>query len=154
MKKIKLIGFALSVVIIGAVGLYSCEKTYVEPATSTEMLESPGLVLAPGTWKITSFQWKDREVNDHFASYMFIFNKNGTIYAVHENIKESGKYSKTGNILGIRFMEQPLTELNNGWTIVDHTATSLTLKGLSPEDNSSEYLEFEKVGGVVDAEAK
>lgn len=149
MKKTKLIGFALLAIVIGVVGFYACEKTYVEPEAPVEILESPKLVLAPGIWKISSFQWKNKEPNTHFDSYMFIFNKNGTIEAIHGNIKQYGKYTKRENILGIRFLEQPLTELNNGWEIIDHTSSSLALKGLSPEDHSSQYLEFEKVNVIA-----
>lgn len=145
MKKTRLIGFVFIAITIGIAGFYACEKTYVEPNAPTEILESPKLVLAPAIWKITTFQWKNKSDNNHFVSYSFIFNQDGTIDAIHDNIKEYGKYSKQENVLAIRFLELPLAELNNKWTISDHTTIGMTLRGLSPDDNSSEFLMLEKV---------
>lgn len=145
MKRTRIIVFAFVAIVIGVVGFYACEKTYVEPSSPTEILEAPKLVLAPAIWKITSFQWKNKSDNAHFVSYLFIFNQDGTIDAIHDNTKQYGKFSKKENILGIRFLEQPLFELNNQWTIINHTTVSFTLKGLNPEDSSSEFVIFEKV---------
>lgn len=131
-------------------GLYSCEKTDINPASpSTVIMEQPMLVLAPGMWRITSFQWHDREDNNHFISYTFQLNVEGSITAVHNNIVEHGKWSKKNDILEIDFVSDPLTELNCNWKIISHSVNSIDLKGLSPYDNSSEYLSVEKISTSV-----
>lgn len=145
MKKTKLIGIALVVILIGVVGFYSCEKTYVEPSIATEITDGSKLVLAPAVWRVTSFQWKDKESNNHFISYTFNFNPDGTVEAIHNHIKEYGTFvKKNNNILELKFAGDPLLELNNNWTILEHTSTSMNLKGLSPYDTSSEFLVMEK----------
>ena len=155
MKKTKLIGIALVAVLIAAVGFYSCEKTYVEPVTPTEITDGSKLVIAPAVWRVTSFQWKDRENNGHFISYTFQFNPEGTIEAVHNHVKEYGKWSlKNNNILQINFEADILLELNNNWTIKDHTSTSMNLRGLSPYDDSSEYLLLEKSSSLPPTETE
>ena len=154
MKKRKIVGIALGAILIGIVGFYSCEKTYVEPISPpTTTLEEPFTIIAPSGWRVTSFQWHDRSDNSHFISYVFQFNSDGSIMAVHNDIREYGKWSKQNNILDISFVTKPLNELNCNWTIIDHTATTLVLKGLSPYDNSSEYLELERVSATPPTES-
>lgn len=72
----------------------------------------------------------------------------GSITAIHHEIKELGKWSKSGNILKIEFRQELLDELNCDWTIVEHTSDKLVLKGLSPYDYSSQFLELEKVNNI------
>lgn len=146
MKKSKMIGFALAATLIGFVGFYSCEKTYVEPIESpNKITEAPALVLAPAAWRITSFQWHDKSDNTQFIDYLFRFRVDGTILALHNHLEEYGKWSKRNNIMQFSFKADPLNELSNNWTIVSHTATTASMRALDLVDNSSEFLTIEKV---------
>ena len=153
MKKSKIIGLALAATLIGFVGFYSCEKTYVEPVTSTTTLKNPTLALAPGGWKITSFQWHDKSDNSQFIDYRFKFNTDGSVTAVHNHVVEYGKWSLRNNTtVMFAFSADPLSELSNNWTVVSHTLEDIELRGLSPIDNSTEFLLLSKVsptGGEI-----
>jgi hypothetical protein len=149
MKTHKIIGFVLVAVLIGIAGFYSCEKTTPEPSASPNVItEKPMMIIAPGTWEVTSFQWHDKSDNDHFKEYTFQFNPGGLIVAYHNHVEEHGKWEKRNNILQLIFDIQPLNELSNNWTIVSHTAYSASLRGLSPTDDSSEFLTIEQVNST------
>ena len=145
MKKSKILAMALIGALLTFIGFYSCEKTYVEPISPTTM-ERPTLVIAPGGWRISSFQWHDRSDNPTFLNYTFTFNTDGSVTALHSNIREYGRWSRGHSTLRIAFERDPLNELNNVWTIVTHTENSAELRGLSPIDNSSEFLLLSKLG--------
>ncbi|MGZ4036044.1 MAG: hypothetical protein ACXVNN_01290 [Bacteroidia bacterium] len=146
MKKSKITTVILSAILIAFVGFYACEKTYVEPETpSNATTDKSMLALVPAAWRIVSFQWHDRSENDHFRDYTFQFYADGSVVARHSRIKEIGKWRKKNNILQLIFNSDPLNELSNNWTIVDHTPDNASFKGLNPSDGSSEFLSIEKI---------
>lgn len=143
METFKKLGKVLIGALIVIAGFSSCEKSDLKPDYPAETRDAA--IVEEATWRISSFQWKNRERNDHFEDYVFRFEGDGSITAIHNFTEGYGKWYKRGNFMKIQFRTEPLTELNNSWTIVSHTRTSLVLKGLNYHDHSSEYLEFERV---------
>jgi hypothetical protein len=151
--RVKILGIAFMLIL----GLGACEKTYLEPEQQqpktesvqeddTKDMDRPMYQITHGVWKITSFQWRLRENNDHFKEYTFYFLPNGTAVAVHGNIKEEGKWQKTGDVMRLSFGTlKPLRELNNNkWYFYRDGRNKFALKGLSPIDHKSEYVLFER----------
>lgn len=145
MESIKKLGKVLIGALIVIAGFASCEKSDLKPEGPVAELNESTPIVAPTTWRVKSFQWKNKAENGNFKYYVFRFNVDGSITAIHNNITEYGKWRKRGNILRIDFNQGLLSELNCAWTIVEHTRNKLVLKGLSPYDYSSQMLELEKV---------
>lgn len=152
-NRIKIVGIAFMLII----GLGACERAYLEPEKSQPKTESVaddlkdveattalGDRITNGVWRIASFQWHNKENNDHFKGYVFYFLPNGTVVAVHYNTKDIGKWNRKGTLFRLNFgSERPLKELNNNrWYFIRESSDKFILKGLSPYDNSSQYVEF------------
>ncbi|MFL5765439.1 MAG: hypothetical protein ACJ77K_15950 [Bacteroidia bacterium] len=155
-NKIKILGIAFALV----TGLAACEKTYVEPEkpVASETKESTDgkdiavsrlneemTDLTASVWHITSFQWHLRkEDNNHFLQYEFVFLKNGAVIAKHDGGEETGKWERR-NYFRLAFQSDPLKELNNEkWYFRKETKDRFVLKGISPYDNKSEFVVFER----------
>lgn len=148
METFKKLGKVLIGALIVFAGFYSCEKSDLKPEGPVTELKEATPIVAPTTWKVKSFQWHNKIENGHFEYYVFRFNVDGSITAIHNNITEYGKWRKRGNILRIEFNQDLLSELNCAWTIVEQTRNELVLKGLSPYNYSSQLLELEKVNNT------
>ena len=144
-KTFKKLGKILFGALIVIAGFASCEKSDFKPEGPVSKMEESSPIVEVATWRIASFQWHNKENNDHFKDYVFRFNTDKSITAIHHSTEAYGKWDKRGNFMKIQFMTHPLTELNNSWTIVSHTRNSLVLKGLNYYDHSSELVEFERV---------
>jgi hypothetical protein len=154
-KNIKILGIAFAMVI----GLAACEKTYMEPqkpVATEDMKIKEGVAskgafdeetkeLTEGVWHITSFQWHLRkESNDHFDGYEFVFLKEGIVIAKSDAGEQQGKWSRQ-NYFRLAFAPQPLNELNNEhWYFRKESKNRFILKGISPYDDSSEFVVFER----------
>jgi hypothetical protein len=143
MKKIKILRIFLIGTLLSIIGFTSCKKIDIEPKSTFTDLE-----MAPGGWRIASFQWHDRSDNNQFSDYIFQFKTDGIVTAIHNGIKENGNWSKGNSNLKIVFTSIPLNELNNNWTIVYHTENTAELRGLSPFDNSTEFILFSKINSM------
>jgi hypothetical protein len=154
-NRIKILGIAFALV----TGLAACEKTYIEPQkpVTEENKSMEGDIatvnrvdreiadMSQGVWHITSFQWHLRkEDNPHFMNYSFVFLKEGIVVAKHDGREEKGKWSRQ-NLFRLVFATEPLKELNNDkWNFHREGQNKFILKGLSPYDNSSEIVVFER----------
>ena len=146
METMKNLGKVLIGALIVISGFYSCEKSDIKPNPTEVTKEESASIVAPATWRIVSFQWHLRDSNNHFEDYVFRFNTDKSITAIHNGVEGYGKWDRRGNFLKIDFGSRPLYELNCSWTIVSHTKNSLVLKGLSPyNQHSTQFLEFEKI---------
>ncbi|HEY0030425.1 MAG TPA: hypothetical protein VGC65_06685 [Bacteroidia bacterium] len=153
-NRIKILGIAITMI----AGLAACEKTYMEPTpTAAKQAQAKDSSneeksmerysrITTGSWKISKFQWHSNEINDHFKSYVFQFLPNGTAVATYDNISEKGKWSRGDAVFRLLFDTKPLKELNNNrWHFLRENENIFTLKGVSPYDNSSSFIMFERL---------
>lgn len=146
-NRIKILGIVLLLI----TGFAGCEKNYIEPEMTVQETESISdkeafRDITNGVWRITSFQWRLRERNDHFINYHFRFRTNGLVVTGSEGVKDAGKWSQRNTIFQLLFDSSPLKELNsNNWRIYKVGANKFVLKGLSPYDHTSQVVEFERL---------
>ena len=156
---------------ISLIFLGSCEKTYMEPVTPstsaknrsvTEDDKSMGpvnpVIIIGGMWRISLFQKNNRGNNQvsvsHdngnsglFKDYIFKFEDNGILTAIHADIKERGKWAKHSRALIISFGSLvPLNQLNNDkWVVINNSVNHIELEGMNSLNNSPEVLVFERI---------
>lgn len=154
-NRIKILGIAFMLII----GLGACEKAYLEPETRQtkaksltedfkdgEAKEAPKDMITQGGWMITTFQWHNIENKDHFKGYVFYFLPDGTVEAVHNNVKDIGKWDLKDTSFRLNFgITRPLVELSTGWYFTREGNRKFMLKGMSPLDSNSQYVEFERL---------
>lgn len=126
------------------IGVSSCdenEKSEDDSGPTKQVIESR---LKESQWKINFPPEKD-----HFTSYSFTFNNDGSIIAVEDNGSISGTWStfnsRNGELrLNIEFpAEVPFDALNDDWVIVETTDRSIILKDVG--STAVDKVTFEKV---------
>ena len=132
--------------VFAAVLISSCAHNVDTPQNNNG--NSNNSTTVTGNFIITKFS--DRSLNEDkttdFAGYTFIFNADGKISALKNNIALPGSYKETpshedeGAKLTINFSDAPLNELNKNWQIdlISNNAIHLS----DDDASSSEVLEF------------
>ena len=149
-RRMKFIAIALL-----SVGLIiSCSKddeTKVEEdITAADMSEIKAAVES-GDWRITNYSDADNDETTNYVGYTFTFNSDGILGATNGNIAVSGAWSMTSSDVdeldfNIFFTSPAIfEELADDWEINKYSSTKIELIDVSSEDNSTDYLTFEKI---------
>ena len=73
-KTFKKLGKVLIAALIVIAGFASCEKSDLKPEAPLVKMEESSPIVEQAIWRIASFQWHNRENNDHFKDYIFRFD--------------------------------------------------------------------------------
>jgi len=143
MNRKQMLWLGVMTALIGAIGVYSSEKSNIGNVPQKKVNE---MSFDPAAfWKVAVFRAYSRGRNDDFNDYTFQFNLNGSISVFHENVREYGNWTGGRSVLQMEFESNPLNGLNNNWTINDHSAKSISLEGADPSGTGSEILVLKRV---------
>ena len=109
-----------------------------------------------GDWKITSFIDSGKDETQHFASFTFTFDTNGTLKATGQGQSYTGTWQVTDSNsnddspgspdLVIFFnLTNDFESLNEDWTILSQTSSRIELKHVSGGNGGTDLLTFEKI---------
>ena len=123
----------------------SCKKD----DTSTTTASNVSATASSGSWKVTYFMDDNVDETNGFASYVFTFNKNGTVAAVKAGNTENGTWSAGNDNSTVKFIldfnaPDPFEEISEDWHVVERTNTKIRLEHVSGGDGHLSYLTFEK----------
>ena len=134
--------------------IISCSKddeTKVEEIiTAADMSEIKANVES-GDWRITNYLDADIDETTNYVGYTFTFNSDGILGATNGNISVSGAWSMTTSDVdeldfNIFFTTPEIFEvLADDWEIKKYSSSKIELIDVSSEDNSTDYLTFEKI---------
>lgn len=134
--------------------IISCSKddeTKVEEdITAADMSEIKAAVES-GDWRITNYLDDDIDETTNYVGYTFTFNSDGILGATNGNISVSGAWSMTSSDVdeldfNIFFTTPDIFEvLADDWEIKKYSSSKIELIDVSSEDNSTDYLTFEKI---------
>lgn len=110
-------------------------------------------IVVEGSWRVTLFQEDNSNQTNHFSSYAFTFNTNGSLVAINNLITMTGTWSTNGddssNKLDINFPtadnDSPFEEISEDWQIISKTPSKIELRHVSGGDGSVDLLTFEKI---------
>jgi hypothetical protein len=105
--------------------------------------------LQEGSWRVTTFDYMDRESSGYYKDYQFTFTVQNTVTAAGVNFY-SGKWwvKKEGEhlILIMDFTHiTPIQYLNYDWTVVSYDNQTISLSWDNPYYGGTDYLIFEKI---------
>ncbi len=126
------------------------ETKVKEDITATDMSEIKAAVES-GDWRITNYTDDDIDETTNYVGYTFTFNSDGILGATNGNISVSGAWSMTSSDVdeldfNIFFTSPDIFEvLADDWEINKYSSTKIELIDVSSEDNSTDYLTFEKI---------
>lgn len=134
--------------------IISCSKddeTKVEEdITAADMSEIKAAVES-GDWRITNYLDDDIDETTNYVGYTFTFNSDGILGATNGNISVSGAWSMTSSDVdeldfNIFFTTPDIFEvLADDWEIKKYSSSKIELIDVRSEDNSTDYLTFEKI---------
>lgn len=110
-------------------------------------------IVVEGSWRVTLFQEDNSNQTNHFSSYAFTFNTNGSLVAINNLITMTGTWSTgnddSSNKLWINFPtaddDSPFEEISEDWQIISKTPSKIELRHVSGGDGSVDLLTFEKI---------
>ncbi len=108
-----------------------------------------------GTWRITKFVESGNDETTNYNGYSFTFQSTGMLNAVKNgnsingswSITSSNSSSNSSNDLDFNILfAQPdvLTDLNDDWDIISHSANQIELIDISGGNGGTDYLTFVK----------
>ncbi|MCF6128111.1 hypothetical protein L1S35_00365 [Flavobacterium sp. AS60] len=106
-------------------------------------------VLTSGSWYVSYYYGDGNDQTNYYNGYNFTFNPNGNCTAIKNSIitdgdwdihDESGGYHR----LDLHFDGSALDEMEEGWKVLEFTATSIRLKDESGDGSDNHYLNFTK----------
>ena len=150
--KLRMMFIAIALLSVGLI--ISCSKddeTKVEEdITAADMSEIKAAVES-GDWRITNYSDADNDETANYVGYTFTFNSDGILGATNGNIAVSGAWSMTSSDVdeldfNIFFTSPAIfEELADDWEINKYSSTKIELIDVSSEDNSTDYLTFERI---------
>lgn len=103
--------------------------------------------ITSGSWRVTLFIDSGNDETSDFNGYNFVFQTNGVLAAVKNNVTQTGtwSYHQSSNKLIIDLgpkdnTNKPLGELTDDWKIISRTNTEIKLTDDNPASN--EFLTF------------
>ena len=105
--------------------------------------------LQTGSWRVTTFDYTDRELSGYYKDYQFVFTVQNTVSASGVNFY-AGKWwvKKNGEQL-VLIMEfshiSPIQYLNYDWTVISYDNASISLSWDNPYFGGTDYLIFERM---------
>lgn len=104
-------------------------------------------VLTSGTWHVSYF-YDDQGDTYNYNGYNFNFNANGSCTAIKNSATINGYWDihneTTYQRLDLHYDGSTLYEIEEGWKVLEFTATTLRLKHESSYTSDSHYLNFTK----------
>ncbi len=148
--KRRTIFMAIALLSMGLIISCSEDETKVEEdITAADMSEIKAAVEA-GDWRITNYTDDDIDETINYVGYSFTFNTDGILGATDGNTSVSGAWSMTTSDIdeldfNIFFTTPDIFEvLADDWEINKYSSSKIELIDVSEEDNSTDYLTFEK----------
>ena len=132
----------------------SCSKddeTKVEEKITAADMSKIKAAVESGDWRITNYSDADNDETTNYDGYTFTFNSDGILGATNGNIAVSGAWSMTSSDVdeldfNIFFTSPAIfEELADDWEIKKYSSSKIELIDVSNEDNSTDYLTFEKI---------
>ena len=132
----------------------SCSKddeTKVEEKITAADMSKIKAAVESGDWRITNYSDADNDETTNYVGYSFTFNSDGILGATNGNIAVSGAWSMTSSDVdeldfNIFFTSPAIfEELADDWEIKKYSSSKIELIDVSNEDNSTDYLTFEKI---------
>ncbi len=149
--KRRTIFMAIALLSMGLIISCSEDETKVEEdITAADMSEIKAAVEA-GDWRITNYTDDDIDETINYVGYSFTFNTDGILGATDGNTSVSGAWSMTTSDIdeldfNIFFTTPDIFEvLADDWEINKYSSSRIELIDVSEEDNSTDYLTFEKI---------
>ena len=133
--------------------IISCSKddeTKVEEKITAADMSEIKAAIESGDWRITNYSDDDTDATTNYVGYSFTFNTDGTLGATNGNTSVSGAWSMTTSDVdeldfNIFFTTPDIFEvLADDWEIKKYSSSKIELIDISAEDNSTDYLTFEK----------
>jgi len=134
--------------------IISCSKddeTEVEEIITAADMSEIKATVESGDWRITNYLDADNDETTNYVGYTFTFNSDGILGATNGNISVSGAWSMTTSDVdeldfNIFFTTPDIFEvLADDWEIKKYSSSKIELIDVSSEDNSTDYLTFEKI---------
>ena len=110
--------------------------------------------MESGSWRITYYFDSDHEETDHFNSYVFVFEDDGTLTASNAASTHTGAWSVTNSNsrttdddvdFNIAFSTPAdFVELTDDWDIITYNSNRIELIDVSGGGGGTDYLTFEK----------
>lgn len=109
-----------------------------------------------GTWRITYFFDSDEDETSNFNGYVFTFNSNGIVSAVHPSETVTGNWSITSssssssssnpdfNLFFPVNEDHDFDDLIDDWDVIQITDTTIELIDVSGGNGGTDYLTFTK----------
>jgi|SRR5687768_2878464 len=121
---------------------FSCnEKEYSTEKFSTTVQE--------GNWKVSMFDYTDKDLTGYYDGYKFTFTTQNTVTAAGENFyagKWWVKYEGDQLILTLDFPKiTPIQLLNYDWVVINYDSQMINLSWDNPYYGGTDYLVFEKL---------
>lgn len=105
-------------------------------------------VLTSGTWYVSYFYGDGHDETYYYNGYNFTFNPNGTCIAVKNSVTTYGDWdihNENGyQRFDLHYDGSALDEMEEGWKVLEFTATSVRLKHESGGGTDNHYLNFTK----------
>ncbi|HEX5155435.1 MAG TPA: hypothetical protein VFW07_28530 [Parafilimonas sp.] len=131
----------LSLIAATSILIASCTKSADNPQNSNNDIST----VVSKEFIVTKLTDNSTDKSSLFSGYTFIFNADGTISAVKNNVTEQGSYTQKPSHEGeaakltITFGNAPLSELNKQWQVNSISGSSIRL---SDDGNAGEVLQF------------
>jgi hypothetical protein len=134
--------------------IISCSKddeTKVEEKITAADMSEIKATVESGDWRITNYSDADNDETTNYVGYSFTFNSDGTLGATDGNTAVSGAWSMTTSDVdeldfNIFFTTPDIFEvLADDWEIKKYSSSRIELIDVSNENNSTDYLTFEKI---------
>lgn len=107
-------------------------------------------VVTSGSWRISLYTDSGNNETSNFSGYTFVFNSNGTLEAIKNNVTQNGTWSisSSSNKFNINLgpkdnTNKPLGDLTDNWKILSNSTTEIRLTDDNPA--SAEFVTFSKI---------
>lgn len=105
--------------------------------------------MQEGSWKVSMFDYTDRELSGYYEGYKFTFTVQNTVTAIGTNFYAGKWYVKNDGgrlILTLEFPRlNPIQLLNYDWVVVNYDSQMINLSWDNPYYGGTDYLVFEKL---------
>ncbi|WP_136152991.1 hypothetical protein [Flavobacterium sangjuense] len=105
-------------------------------------------VLTTGSWYVSYYYGDGHDQTNYYNGYNFNFNPNGTCTAIKNSITINGDWDINDENgyqrLDLHYDGSALEEMEEGWKVLEFTATSMRLREESGGGSDNHYLNFTK----------
>lgn len=139
--------------------IFGCQKNDdnnpTSPSTNSTSKAQIEKTVQGGTWIITDYNDDGTDKTQHFSSYRFTFQDDGSLLATESTNSYFGSWNLTDSKsnddsqddlhFNILFTESNvLLELNDDWDVLSHNASMIVLNDVSGGNGGIDRLVFEK----------